>query len=139
MYVRQPDRQHRRISLPENYSGNAFSQRDMYSDMPPPARLELYKESQEQEYEAVENSEMPESEQELSFENDDAYGEKDAPKALPVINQLNISDKFPFGHGIGSEELLILAVMLLILFSDGQEEERDPILPLMLGLLLFAG
>ena len=47
--------------------------------------------------------------------------------------------RFPFGHGIGSEELLILAMMLLVYLSDTDEGSGDHELLLLLGLLLFAG
>ncbi len=45
---------------------------------------------------------------------------------------------FPFGHGIGSEEILILAIMLLVYLS-GNDDECDNELLLLLGFLLFAG
>ena len=51
-------------------------------------------------------------------------------------SKLASSTRFPFGHGIGSEELLILAMMLLVHLSG---EETDNEFLLLLGLLLFAG
>jgi hypothetical protein len=49
------------------------------------------------------------------------------------------SSRFPFGHGIGAEELLILGMMLLA-FSNGSESgEVDNELILLLALLLFSG
>ena len=50
-----------------------------------------------------------------------------------------LSNHFPFGHGIGSEELLILAVMLLVFISGEQNNCPDHEFMLLLGLLLFAG
>ncbi len=44
-------------------------------------------------------------------------------------------DNFPFGHGLGSEELLILGIMLSIYLSG----EADGELMMLLGILLFAG
>ena len=52
-----------------------------------------------------------------------------------LLPQVTSSSRFPFGHGIGSEELLILALMLIIYLSDEADEE----LLLLLGFLLFAG
>lgn len=49
------------------------------------------------------------------------------------------SSHFPFGHGLGSEELLILAIMLLILLSGNEKGESDNEALLLLGFLLFAG
>ena len=51
----------------------------------------------------------------------------------------NLSSHFPFGHGIGSEELLILAVMLMVFLSGNECGEVDSEFLLLLGLLLFAG
>ncbi len=50
-----------------------------------------------------------------------------------------LSSHFPFGHGIGSEELLILAVMLMVFLSGNESGEVDSEFILLLGLLLFAG
>ena len=49
------------------------------------------------------------------------------------------SSSFPFGHGLGSEELLILGVMLLLYISGNETGEFDREFMLLLGLLLFAG
>ena len=46
---------------------------------------------------------------------------------------------FPFGHGIGSEELLILGIMLLIFLHGSESGEPDNEFLLLLALLLFAG
>lgn len=51
----------------------------------------------------------------------------------------SFSDKFPFGHGIGSEEILILAIMLMVYLSGLEKGETDNEFILLLGLLLFAG
>ncbi|MBQ9760239.1 MAG: hypothetical protein IJW16_02695 [Clostridia bacterium] len=45
-----------------------------------------------------------------------------------------IGSSFPFGHGVGFEELLILGLILLL-----SQTESDSHLVLMLGLLLFCG
>jgi len=46
---------------------------------------------------------------------------------------------FPFGHGIGGEELLILGMMLLVYLSGEERGDTDNELIVLLGLLLFAG
>lgn len=46
---------------------------------------------------------------------------------------------FPFGHGIGGEELLILGMMLLVYLSGNERGNVDNEFILLLGLLLFAG
>ena len=56
---------------------------------------------------------------------------------LPPISKLE--GHFPFGHGIGSEELLIMAMMLLVYLSGAEDGKADNELLLLLGLLLFAG
>ena len=49
------------------------------------------------------------------------------------------SSNFPFGHGIGGEELLILGVMLLVYLSGNERGKVDNEFLLLLGLLLFSG
>jgi hypothetical protein len=56
---------------------------------------------------------------------------------LPPIKSLDRS--FPFGHGIGSEELLILGLMMLVYLSDSEKGHFDHEFMILLGLLLFAG
>lgn len=55
---------------------------------------------------------------------------------LPLSSQAN---HFPFGHGIGGEELLILGTMLLIYLSGNESGNVDNEFILLLGLLLLAG
>jgi hypothetical protein len=56
-----------------------------------------------------------------------------------LLPRTDLSRHFPFGHGIGSEELLILAVMLMVFLSGNEKGEVDSEFLLLLGLLLFAG
>ena len=56
-----------------------------------------------------------------------------------LIPKGSISGNFPFGHGIGSEELLILGIMLLVYLSGSDRGEIDGEFIVLLGLLLFAG
>ncbi len=50
-----------------------------------------------------------------------------------------LKNNFPFGHGIGSEELLIMGIMLMVYLSGNNEKEPDGELILLLAMLLFAG
>lgn len=106
------------IRIPENYSGNAFSPHE------PPAPPEPEEEHLPQEPEAVEAGETaePQKKQEKSL----------LSSLLPV----GLADSFPFGHGIGTEELLLIGVMLLILHGP---DRGDHDVLLLLGLLLFCG
>lgn len=45
-----------------------------------------------------------------------------------------MGNAFPFSHGLGFDELLILGLMMLL-----AQNERDPDLLILLGLLLFCG
>ena len=56
-----------------------------------------------------------------------------------LIPSVSPSKNFPFGHGLGGEELLILGVMLLIFLSGSETGEMDSEFIILLGLLLFAG
>lgn len=51
------------------------------------------------------------------------------------------STSFPFGHGLGGEELLLLGLILLLLHENAGNEDRGDLdqTVLLLGLLLFLG
>ena len=155
MYVRPQGE--RGIKIPENYSGHAFRDQSQYGDMPPPAHIPT---SPKRERVVIPPRVVPKSPHTYATEpetvEDDVFSideEESATKEseykettlggeakassifsslLPAASQ---TSHFPFGHGIGSEELLILAVMLLVFLS----EESDQELLLLLGFLLFAG
>ena len=147
----------RGIKIPENYSGHAFRDQSQYGDMPPPAHIPT---SPKRERVVIPSHVTPKTsptyvdEREITDEERFAIDEDEAPliksendgsphggeakpssifsSLLPTMSQ---ASRFPFGHGIGGEELLILAVMLLVFLS----EESDQELLLLLGFLLFAG
>ena len=152
MYVRPPNSKNG-MKIPENYSGNAFSRSSRLSDMPPPLKVQAVRQD-------IPPSDIPtENEHEAGAEslynNDEVFietsvkdaEEKRAPSAQASDSSIfssllpkgNLSSHFPFGHGIGSEELLILAVMLMVFLSGNECGEVDSEFLLMLGLLLFSG
>ena len=51
------------------------------------------------------------------------------------------ASRFPFGHGIGLEELLLLGLILFLLHECGDGEERGDLdeTVVLLGLLLLLG
>jgi hypothetical protein len=53
-----------------------------------------------------------------------------APIGLPAA----LGKKFPFSHGIGSDELILLGLIFLL-----SQNEHETDLPLWLTLLLFSG
>ena len=156
MYARTPDPNRGGVRIPENYGGHAFSRSGAYSDMPPPTRIEPYPTDERR-------SPPPEPQKHLSEippePEPEAMREAEEPAALPTIASppsaceppapcrsifsslippsASASARFPFGHGIGSEELLIIAMMLTVYLAEG--ESADSELLLLLGLLLFAG
>ncbi len=171
MYVRPPNTNRQKIKIPENYSGNAFTQSPKPSDMPPPVRqihprYDLPYEELGKVDEITESE--PNTEQEAEFERDLSYSKEIPEQSLlnerpneeksllptsvapkkesrgSIFSSLlppgiNFSSHFPFGHGIGSEEIIILAVMLLVYLSGADDEDHDHELILLLGLLLLAG
>ena len=156
MYVRQPDPERQRVKIPENYSGHAFRDGSPYTDMPPPARLDLLPsergapKSVEPELSgSIPELNTPEPPKKDLDEKNGAFDEKTAQKSekesknslfsslLPT--NFASSEHFPFGHGIGSEEILILAMMMMVFLSDKNGGDPDHELLLLLGLLLFAG
>ncbi len=158
MYVRPPSSNRSGIRLPENYSGSAFTRQDnTYSEMPPPLRTPTPR------YDARMSDIPPRSDIPLDeikqdfappppYENEEAYEvqnkkAEDESSALSASASIfssllpkgGLGNHFPLGHGIGSEELLILAVMLMVFLSGNESGEVDSEFILLLGLLLFAG
>lgn len=161
MYVRPPE--NKKMKLPENYRGNAFGASGEYTDMPPPIRISQPSydlppnEVIQDELRGNENIEpldvptnreiavLPEQRGENTTRRD-----PDPPAALKpsdkngsIFSMLlppgGSSSRFPFGHGIGVEELLILGMMLLAFSQAGENGEVDNELILLLALLLFSG
>ena len=160
MYARPPDRGRQTVKIPENYSGSAFRDqgahfspyssqklndaaiRDEFPTQPTqqPSEIQEFSESRADIPVEIVDMAVTESDSKDSSEavNHGATYATASDKRLPGIigGLLPISERsFPFGHGIGSEELLILAMMLLVFLS----EENDRELLLYLGMLLFAG
>jgi hypothetical protein len=163
MYVRPPE--NKKMKLPENYRGNAFGASGEYTDMPPPIRIppSSYDIPPEDITERLHDEEKPD----LSASLTDIVSRKSPPlpesKPEEVLNQkiyaahepksieksnsifsmllppVNNSSRFPFGHGIGAEELFILGMMLLAFSQGGDGGEVDNELILLLALLLFSG
>ena len=167
MYVRPPNTTSERIKIPENYRGNAFGSSGEYTDMPPPIRLPhaSYDLPPEESRESQRQKEIDEARQQeerqfslphttpniaspTKISEDDIKPALSLPHAEetaknPIFSSLlpptNHSAHFPFGHGIGTEELLILGMMLLIFTHGSELGESDNELILLLALLLFSG
>lgn len=153
MYVRPPSSPRGTLKLPENYSGNAFSRQPIYTEMPPPARA-IPAQKHEEIPRGAPISDLPPDETELESKTsvyneitprnaEERVSDSHASPVSSIFSSLlpkgALSSHFPFGHGIGSEELLILAVMLLVFLSGNETGETDSEFILLLGLLLFAG
>ena len=160
MYVRPPNNTTERLKVPENYRGNAFGSSGEYTDMPSPIRLpraEYDLPPEEYREQAPIRACDPHSTKDTPFsqrDNNDLIAEKSiithtsveppdtntATSALSaLLHQTSSSAHFPFGHGIGTEELLILGMMLLVFTHGGESGEYDNTLILLLALLLFSG
>ena len=163
MYVRPPNPNRARVKLPENYGGSAFNQSGFYNDMPPPARQSphpsdtptaspeyprvsdgVYRRPYGHNEEIPEPQELPHDRIDESPVRDDSVDHSDSDRPASsifssLIPQSNFSKNFPFGHGVGGEELLILGIMLLVYLSGLEDGKTDNEFLLLLGLLLFAG
>ena len=128
MYTRVPDRKisHTEIKIPDNYSGSAFLNKDIYEEVKEsPAIPEKTAEA------------PPPQLNEITEPPPPKIDSRDKSILSSLFPSKSLKNHFPFGHGIGSEELLILGIMSLIFFSD--EKEPDGELIMLLALLLFAG
>ncbi len=153
MYVKPPTSHRHGMKLPENYSGNAFSHQSPYSEMPPPARMQGQRSEQFQgdispsrdiPSEDIRHDIIPpfyeEKEEDIEYQNEETQAvSTDQSIFSSLLPKGDLSSHFPFGHGIGGEELLILAVMLMVFLSGNESGEIDNEFLLLLGLLLFAG
>ena len=167
MYVRPSVDNRQKIKIPENYSGHAFRDQSPFGDMPPPTRVDApprrdradvqtsgentASPMQQNEREDVDSAKSkheavsPDNnyEEVIQSAEADSFDKHNVPQKSSIFSSLlpsmtSSTKHFPFGHGIGSEEILILAIMLLVyLSSDGGECDNELIL--LLGFLLFAG
>lgn len=78
---------------------------------------------------------------EKSAEETGAPPTADRPKGQgSLLSGLLSGQHFPFGHGLGYEELLILGLILFLLREgDGSEDDDLSVTLLLLGALLFCG
>ena len=135
----------RGVYIPPNYSGTAIDPQPQptphFEDLP-----------------QVSNLPQPTIPQE-AFMYDEPEGEpypyeEPAQPAIPVTTSQETvgqgsfwgslfgSGHFPFGHGLGYEELFLLGLLLFLMHEDSQENREESDLPLTLllvGALLFCG
>jgi hypothetical protein len=88
--------------------------------------------------------EEPQSQAEMPREREEAYSFAPAPAAeTPPVSRGGLFElsRFPFGRGIGMEELLLLGLILFLLHESATLEDRGDLdeTVLLLGLLLFLG
>ena len=83
--------------------------------------------------------EPPHNERENAYKHHAYDAEKITPPSSSIFSSLiphgAFTNNFPFGHGIGYEELLILGIMLSIYVLG----EADSEIMMLLSILLFAG
>lgn len=151
MYSRYHNRPEGPIQIPENYSGSAFSDRRFVGNeekrSDPPRRIDVAKPTPSEKTQTPGMAppkpillpppkEEPEHRPPSPTEHPEEK-EPPAPPALPSALQSLFGSRehaFPFSHGIGFDELLILGLILL-LSRSGQDND----LILWLVLLLFCG
>ena len=132
MYSRGP-REREAINVPENYSGNAF-RNNIYTDIVPETTEESAPQIKQQSTPSV----LPTVIEAVAEER--PRGEHNSKSLFSsLLPSFSASSKFPFGHGIGSEELFILGIMLLIYTAGDADQPMDSELLLLLCILLFSG
>lgn len=154
MYTRVPDKKTskpRDISIPENYGGSAFMQNRSYQSIFQNTETpkEIYEVKEVEKEASTPNIDLP-PEPEVPIQEINEIKQSDTPKEesvkkespipslIPFATPKLLKNHFPFGHGIGSEELLILGIMTLLFMSD-EDDTSDGELIMLLALLLFAG
>lgn len=132
MYSRNP-RERETINIPENYSGNAF-RNNIYTDIVPETRNEIEEPVRQEPPAPI----LPTVIETVAEEKPHSHqGAKSIFSSL--LPNLSSSARFPFGHGIGGEELFILGIMLLVYTSGDEDQPMDSELLLLLCILLFSG
>ena len=134
------------FQIPEHYSGCVFSQGVKVPDsprqekQPTPAFFEVAKptpppEKTEPDAEPGVPTQKPTTHAE-SVEAAVKHLERPHPSAASPFSSLfgSLGSAFPFSHGLGFEELLILGLIIML---SRNENESDIVL--LLGLLLFCG
>lgn len=139
------------VQIPEHYSGCAFPNKKNKPtpqlSKSPPSFLEVGKPASPvpsspplpisdptDASKATDSSDAPT--QEVHHVPDPSPAESPSKAVMSPISKLfgNVGTAFPFSHGLGFEELLILGLIILL---SRNEEDSDMIL--LLGLLLFCG
>lgn len=155
MYTRVPEKKTskpRDISIPENYGGSAFMHSQSYQGVlqNTNTQKEIYEVKEVNEETSAPITDLPPKAeappQEINEINQNSIVPKDEsrknesgiPNLIPFASARSLKNHFPFGHGIGSEELLILGIMTLLFMSD-EDDTSDGELIMLLALLLFAG
>lgn len=126
------------VRLPVNYKGTAFnsdgSSRTYVSDQAPAEERII------QEEEALEQMPTPTEESQRSETEGKPSPISDLLKKLSA--GIASTKNFPFGHGIGFEELLLIGLLLFISDGDGNSEcskEETDLTRLILTALLLCG
>ncbi len=127
MYSRYPNYRFGGIKIPENYSGNAFSE---------PTEVEVASDEVAEEVEAVETVEAEEAKEKIeavkTSEDSVSASLARSRRGLPFGFKFDL--RRLFSGGFGFEEILLIAVILLVSQNDSGDE-----LILLLALLLFVG
>lgn len=129
----------RPLYVPPNYHGTAMtvSPSSSYTELHDPEAVSTSSET-------VENVERDHREELAETEKtaDEAKSDTAVSASPNLLQSLLSGSHFPFGHGLGYEELLLLGI-ILFLIREGEEHgdaEDDRTLPLLLlGALLFLG
>lgn len=140
MYSRFSGKQERVTQLPDHYSGWAFDhapekKNDSPQKKPPMSGPEIAKPTPPPHRE--ESEPVPahvEQEEKVALAAVPVSAESESRSGVPTGLFGGLGKTFPFSHGIGFEELLLLGLILLL---ARDEEDRDTVL--WLGLLLFCG
>ncbi len=139
MYSRYHNRSDAPLRVPEHYSGYAFSERT--AQQSPPHHIDVAKPTfpppaNETPMPAPPRPALPPPPQH-HVPRTPAIEEPCEPTPpvpfLPGFGQINTKN-FPFGHGIGFEELLLIGLIVLLSGSEGGSD-----MVLWLALLLFLG
>lgn len=130
-YIRSADRG---VELPVNYVGTAFNSDGTVAP--------VYSSAEEIDDTPHEKSPVAEPSEEAEKTKEVANAARGLSDVLSNLGKsIGHSKSFPFGHGLGFEELLLIGLILFLSDGDGSEcdTEEQNITRLILAALLFCG
>ena len=132
----RPDPYHRTLYIPPNYRGMAMTAPPPSPDLPLSDPDTVTDDGDTAL--SADNTILSDAFSESSITHSESFQDIEAPPQPKLGSSLFSGNGFPFGHGLGYEELFLLGLMLFLM-REGESEEDKTLSLLILGALLVLG